>query len=51
MIGSLLIQPQMLARMQGRSNAAELGDEVMALLHRIVLDPRRAGSRRDRRAA
>ncbi len=39
MIGSLLIQPQMLARMQGRSNAEELGDEVMALLHRIVLDP------------
>lgn len=38
-IGSLLIQPQMFGRMQGRSNAEDLGDEVLALLHRIVLDP------------
>lgn len=39
MLGSLLIQPQMLARMQGRSAAEELADEAMALLHRIALDP------------
>lgn len=39
MLGSILIQPQMLARMQGRSAAEELGDEVLALVHRIVLDP------------
>lgn len=39
MLGSLLIQPQILARMQGRSEAAELGDEALALLHRIALDP------------
>ena len=42
MLGSLLIQPQMLARIGGsrpRSDAEDLADEILALIHRIVLDP------------
>lgn len=39
MLGSILIQPQMFGRMQGRSDAEELADEVMALLHKLALDP------------
>lgn len=37
-LGTLLLQPQMFERMQGRPAAQELGDEVMALLHRLALD-------------
>ncbi|MEO6407475.1 MAG: hypothetical protein ABIO45_01810 [Burkholderiaceae bacterium] len=42
MLGSLLIQPQTLARIDGsrpRSADEDLADEILALLHRIVLDP------------
>jgi hypothetical protein len=39
MLGSILIQPQMFGRMQGRSSAEELADEAMALLHKLALDP------------
>ncbi len=43
MLGSLLIQPQVLARIadpaRQRSEAEDLADEILALLHRIVLDP------------
>jgi hypothetical protein len=44
MLGSILIQPQMFARMQGRSDAEELGDELLALVHRILLDPAASGA-------
>lgn len=37
-LGATLLQPQMLSRMRGRSPAEELGDEAMALLHKLVLD-------------
>lgn len=39
MLGTLLIQPQALARMSDRRPAAELADELLALLHRLALDP------------
>ncbi len=42
MIGSLLIQPQTLQRIDGRrsrSDDEELADEILALAHRILLDP------------
>jgi len=38
-IASTLLQPQTLARMAGRSREADLGDELLALVHRIVMDP------------
>ena len=38
-IGSILIQPQILGRMQGRSATEDLADEFISLLHRIALDP------------
>jgi len=38
-IASTLLQPQTLARMAGRSREADLGDEVLALAQRIVMDP------------
>ncbi len=40
MLGSVLIQPQMLARMQGRNDAEELVDEMLALAQILVLNPR-----------
>ena len=39
MLGTLLIQPQALARMTDRRPAAELADELLALVHRLALDP------------
>jgi hypothetical protein len=42
MLGSLLIQPQTLRRVDGgrpRSDDEDLADEILALVHRIVLDP------------
>ncbi|MFO1271639.1 MAG: hypothetical protein U1F50_08190 [Rubrivivax sp.] len=38
-LGSILVQPQMLSRMQGRDAAEELADEFVSLLHKIALDP------------
>lgn len=43
MLGALLIQPQMLARLQGRSAEQQLFDETIALLHRLVVSPALAG--------
>ncbi len=39
MLGSLLIQPQMLARMQGRGVGDEMADEIVAIAHQLCLDP------------
>lgn len=39
MLGSLLIQPQMLNRMQGRGAGDEIADEVVALAHLLSLNP------------
>jgi hypothetical protein len=39
MLGSLLIQPQMLARMQGRSAGEDLVDEVVALAQLLAMKP------------
>ncbi len=42
MLASLLIQPQTLRRIDGhrpRSDDEDLADEILALVHRIVLDP------------
>lgn len=42
MLGSVLLQPQALERMQGRSQAADFGDDALALVHSFLLDPVRA---------
>lgn len=39
MLGALLIQPQMLARMQGRSAGEDLVDEVVALAQLLAMKP------------
>ncbi|MDV7396760.1 hypothetical protein RZS08_35510, partial [Arthrospira platensis SPKY1] len=39
MLGSLLIQPQMLSRMQGRGAGDEIADEIVALAHLLSLNP------------
>lgn len=39
MLGSLLIQPQMLARMQGRNAGEDLVDEVVALAQLLAMKP------------
>lgn len=39
MLGSILIQPQTLDRMRGRDAFEDLADELLALAHRIALDP------------
>lgn len=42
MLGTLLIQPQALARMAGRSPGEDLADEVVALAQRLLADPAQA---------
>lgn len=42
MLGAILLQPQMLARMQARSSGEELIDEIAALAHLFALNPNAA---------
>ena len=39
MLGSILIQPQMLDRMHGRGVGDEMADEIVAIAHQLSLDP------------
>ena len=43
-LGSLLLQPQALDRLQSLNDAQALGDDILALLQQILVNPEYAGS-------
>ncbi len=43
-LGSLLLQPQALDRLQGVDQAQAMGDDILALLHQILVNPEHAQS-------